>query len=35
MGTYVTNLDEFQSVGSYWVASYVHGSNEGTSHGTT
>ena len=26
-GEYVTNLDEFKSIGTHWIASYMNGNN--------
>ena len=30
-GVYVINLDEFKSIGTRWIALYIHGNNESAS----
>ena len=34
-GTYVINLEEYKSIGTYWIALYVNGDNGSTSHNVT
>ena len=31
-GAYLTNLDEFKSIGTHWIALYVNGNNKSASY---